>query len=66
MIGGGDSCGDNNDTLTQLLFLWKSVCIAVYCKAFGTACSQQSNPFVVEDNDMIYGVWSDYRWVLDW
>jgi uncharacterized membrane protein len=41
--------------LTQLLFLWKSVCIVIYCKAFGTACSLQSNTHVAKDI-MIYGV----------
>jgi hypothetical protein len=46
MIGGGGGGGGNNntatdDTLTQLLFLWKSVYVGIYCKAFGTACSHQ-------------------------
>jgi hypothetical protein len=61
MIGvGGDSYGDNNNTLTQLLFLWKSVYIVIYFKVFGTACSHQSNPFVAKDNNvMIYGVTVD-------
>jgi hypothetical protein len=46
------------------LFLWKSVYVGIYCKAFGTACSHQWNPFVAEDNYVtIYRVTVDGFWI---